>query len=159
MVSEESAFPSLPSWHPPSTTVRAATKSSASTLLLFFMISPFDTSSLILQLSRLLYPTCSQIASTLLYTIYFPNPKITYIRPRIPDSFPRNVPEKIKILPPGNFNIPGRQTLLLFFFYPSMEIVFFCSTAGFASFFGTKSFSRPCLNSALISSSVISSPT
>ena len=34
-----------------------------------------------------------------MYTIYFPNPKITYIRPRIPDSFPRNVPEKIKILP------------------------------------------------------------
>ena len=62
----------------------------------------------------------------------------------------------------GNFYTPGRRIVLFFVCfrgYPSIEIIFFCSTAGFASFFGTNSFSRPCLNSALISSSVISSPT
>ena len=62
----------------------------------------------------------------------------------------------------GNFYTPGRRIVLFFVCfrgYPSIEIIFFCSTAGFASFFGTNGFSRPCLNSALISSSVISSPT
>lgn len=62
----------------------------------------------------------------------------------------------------GNFYTPGRRIVLFFVCfrgYPSIEIIFFCSTAGFASFFGTNSFSRPCLNSALMSSSVISSPT
>ena len=43
--------------------------------------------------------------------------------------------------------------------YPSMEMNFFSGSAGFASFFGMKSFKIPCLNSALISSSVTSSPT
>ena len=33
-----------------------------------------------------------------------------------------------------------------------MAIVFFCSTAGFASFFGTNNVRIPCLNSALMSS-------
>ena len=62
----------------------------------------------------------------------------------------------------GNFYTPGRRIVLFFVCfrgYPSIEIIFFCSTAGFASFFGTKSFRIPCLNSALISSSVTSSPT
>ena len=43
--------------------------------------------------------------------------------------------------------------------YPSMEMNFFSGSTGFASFFGMKSFKIPCLNSALISSSVTSSPT
>ena len=43
--------------------------------------------------------------------------------------------------------------------YPSIAMYFFCSTAGFASFFGTTSVKIPCLNSALISSSVTPSPT
>ena len=42
---------------------------------------------------------------------------------------------------------------------PSMEMYFFSSTAGFASFFGTVSFRVPSSNFALISSWVTSSPT
>jgi len=42
---------------------------------------------------------------------------------------------------------------------PSIAMVFFCSTAGFASFFGTNRVRIPCLNSALISACSTSSPT
>ena len=52
---------------------------------------------------------------------------------------------------------PNVRSLILFRSYrsqPSMAICFFFSTVGFASFFGTKSFRMPCLNSALISSSL-----
>ena len=44
-------------------------------------------------------------------------------------------------------------------YQPSIEIVFFSSTAGFASFFGTNSVRIPCWKFALMSSSVTSSPT
>ena len=43
--------------------------------------------------------------------------------------------------------------------YPSIAMNLRSGTAAFASFFGTNSFKIPCLNSPLISSSVISSPT
>ena len=57
---------------------------------------------------------------------------------------------------------PNVRSLILFRSYrsqPSMAICFFFSTVGFASFFGTKSFRMPCLNSALISSCSTFSPT
>ena len=43
--------------------------------------------------------------------------------------------------------------------YPSMEIYFFSGNCGFESFFGICSDRMPCSSLALISSSVISSPT
>ena len=58
-----------------------------------------------------------------------------------------------KILSHRKTTLNGREN------YPSMEMNFFSGSAGFASFFGMKSFKIPCLNSALISSSVTSSPT
>ena len=43
--------------------------------------------------------------------------------------------------------------------HPSMAMVFFSGSFAFASFFGMRSVSTPCSSFALISSSVISSPT
>ena len=44
-------------------------------------------------------------------------------------------------------------------FYFNMAMVFFSGSFAFASFFGMRSVSTPCSSFALISSSVISSPT
>lgn len=58
--------------------------------------------------------------------------------------------------PPSSIYVNG---LIYRFCQPSMAIYFFSGTAFFASFFGKVSFSVPFSNFALISSSVISSPT